>query len=288
MSPAIAGARTPSELEGANAHCQTPIVQTVSTPGASAHQALRRFVERIDVLTPRPDEKEIRVDTLPDGKTCLVFRHLGNGRGDIGIRGPYTAAHYKRAPVIPLALCVVFRPGGAYPFFGGPIDLLTNRIVSLDDVWGPNARHLLDRLLTTTGSRDVARSAKCIVEGALIDRLRRLPFETAGAVAARAAVTLFDRNELTVDEVAGRVGMSSRHLRRSFHATVGVGPKTYARFVRFQHALALGRSRRTWTEVAQKTGYFDQAHLNADFRELARLSPAAAVRGSLVDIENCP
>jgi AraC-like DNA-binding protein len=67
-----------------------------------------------------------------------------------------------------------------------------------------------------------------------------------------------------------------RHLRRTFQATVGVGPKTYARIARFQRAVALGRSRPgRWSEVARAAGYFDQAHLTADFRELARVAPGA-------------
>jgi transcriptional regulator GlxA family with amidase domain len=80
----------------------------------------------------------------------------------------------------------------------------------------------------------------------------------------------------SIDDVASALGLSSRHLRRTFQATVGFGPKTYARIARFQRALALGRAAPgRWSEVAHAAGYFDQAHLSADFRELARVSPGA-------------
>src|SRR3954468_9461424 len=63
---------------------------------------LDRFVARIDVVKPRPGEPHRVVDHLPDGTSCLVFRALGGGAGDASVRGPWTRAHYKLAPSIPL------------------------------------------------------------------------------------------------------------------------------------------------------------------------------------------
>jgi hypothetical protein len=48
------------------------------------------------------------VDHLPDGTTTLILRILGDGTGDVSVRGPLLRAHYKIAPAIPLALRVSF------------------------------------------------------------------------------------------------------------------------------------------------------------------------------------
>ncbi len=54
-----------------------------------------------------------------------------------------------------------------------------------------------------------------------------------------------------------------------------MGPKLFARIVRFQAALdRKARSKsRTWTEVAQEFGYFDQMHMIHDFDQFAAEKP---------------
>jgi len=234
---------------------------------------LDRFVARVDVLRPQPGELRRTVDILPDGTTSLLFRARGGGEGDLSVRGPLTRAYYKTAPSIPLGVRVVFQPGGAYPFFGRPVADFTDRLVPLEEVWGARARALLDELLEAAGR---GGDAVAVIERTLVERLREHLFEPACAVQARAGVRMLERGAQSIDDVASALGLSSRHLRRTFQATVGFGPKTYARIARFQRALALGRAAPgRWSEVAHAAGYFDQAHLSADFRELARVSPGA-------------
>ena len=174
---------------------------------------------------------------------------------------------------MPLQIRVVFRPGGAYPFFGAPVDALADRMVPLVDLWGADGARVLDRLVVgAERGGDVAE----IVRDALVARLRAAPFEPPSAVAARAAVAQLVEGERSIDAVARNVGLSARHLRRAFLATVGVGPRTFARIVRFQRALALGRAAPgRWSDVALATGYCDQAHLTAEFRKLALVSPGS-------------
>ena len=56
--------------------------------------------------------------------------------------------------------------------------------------------------------------------------------------------------------------------RRSL-AAFGYGPKTLARILRFQRALALARAGTPLAEVAVRSGYADQAHLAREVRALA-------------------
>jgi transcriptional regulator GlxA family with amidase domain len=79
-----------------------------------------------------------------------------------------------------------------------------------------------------------------------------------------------------VDEIAADTGFSARRLHELFRAQVGVPPKRYARILRFRHSLdrLSGAPALDMAGVAQDCGYFDQAHLSRDFRELARLTPS--------------
>jgi transcriptional regulator GlxA family with amidase domain len=77
--------------------------------------------------------------------------------------------------------------------------------------------------------------------------------------------------------VAAELGWSRRHLTGLFTEAVGLPPKTYARLLRFQRARQLIASGddTTLAQVALDAGYYDQAHLNRDFREFAGAPPTA-------------
>jgi transcriptional regulator GlxA family with amidase domain len=79
-----------------------------------------------------------------------------------------------------------------------------------------------------------------------------------------------------VESLARSSAYSERHLRRRFTASVGYGPKTYARIVRFQRARTLVSRRRTPLEqIARRTGYADHGHLTREFVALAGVPPSA-------------
>ena len=77
------------------------------------------------------------------------------------------------------------------------------------------------------------------------------------------------------------LGVSERQLRRRFDQTVGYGPKTLDRVLRFQRfvsrdaAIAGGDER--LARVAAELGYSDQAHLTRDCVALSGLTPSALV-----------
>lgn len=83
-------------------------------------------------------------------------------------------------------------------------------------------------------------------------------------------------------EVARELGWSDRRLLRAFRRWVGPPPTVYARLVRFRRALALLGSAQPLADVALACGYYDQAHLNRDFKAFAGVTPGAYV-GSVQD-----
>ncbi|HEY6251665.1 MAG TPA: DUF6597 domain-containing transcriptional factor, partial [Candidatus Angelobacter sp.] len=59
---------------------------------------------------------------------------------------------------------IVFHPGGFAPFASDAVDLFSNQSIALEDVWGPAARGLRDRLRET-----VSPHAKfCVLEDFLL------------------------------------------------------------------------------------------------------------------------
>ena len=80
-----------------------------------------------------------------------------------------------------------------------------------------------------------------------------------------------------MNAVAVDLGVSERHLRRVFRENVGVSPKAFAKLMRFRCALRAANedTHASWASIAAAAGYYDQAHLIAEFRAIAGVTPSA-------------
>jgi AraC-like DNA-binding protein len=76
-------------------------------------------------------------------------------------------------------------------------------------------------------------------------------------------------------------GLSKKQLIHRFREQIGVTPKLYARIIRLRRALTLLHEGSCHpADVAAAAGYYDQPHMNLDFRELAGLTPRDFVRAT--------
>ncbi|HWM03207.1 MAG TPA: helix-turn-helix domain-containing protein, partial [Actinophytocola sp.] len=161
-------------------------------------------------------------------------------------------------------------PLGAYTLLGVPMDELAGRVVDLADLLGRDGLRLTERLADTPGW--AARFA--VLDEFLLDRAERgpTPAPEVGLVWRRLVET--GGNE-PIGALANEVGWSRRHLVTRFRQQVGLPPKTVARVIRFEGMLRrLGTAGATeWTRIAADCGYYDQAHMNRDFREFAGTTP---------------
>jgi len=81
---------------------------------------------------------------------------------------------------------------------------------------------------------------------------------------------------LSIASLAPALGVTRQHLARAFARHVGVPPKTFARVTRVRRALAKARVATAvdWAALAIDVGYYDQAHLAGEVRELTGRTPS--------------
>jgi AraC-like DNA-binding protein len=162
-------------------------------------------------------------------------------------------------------------PLGARRLFGRPMHELSNEVVPLEEVL-PGTQELVNRL------RD-ARSWSARFE--LLDEflLRQLvrSVDPSPEVEWSWARLHGSHGRTPIRELADELGWSHRRLIARFRDQVGLAPKMFARVIRFDRAVRQLRAptTRSLAEIALDCGYFDQAHLNREFREFAGTSPAA-------------
>ena len=88
----------------------------------------------------------------------------------------------------------------------------------------------------------------------------------------------------SIGRICDRLGRSRRHLAAQFRDQIGLPPKSVARILRFNRAVSLlSRPDADLAGIAFECGYYDQAHLNRDFRAFAEKSPGAFARQIVPD-----
>ncbi len=194
------------------------------------------------------------------------------------VAGMHAAPSLVRA-ASPSWSCIELRltPLAASRILGLPMHELTNRTVELEDVL-PEARELLDRLQDAP-TWDFRFD---LVEGFLARRLDASIPPPPGVEWSWARLRR-SGGRASIGALASELGWSHRRLIARFREHVGLAPKAVARVLRFDRAVAALRvpERAEIAEVAFACGYFDQAHLNREFRELAGTTPAAFVGAAL-------
>ncbi|GGQ79423.1 helix-turn-helix transcriptional regulator [Streptomyces flaveolus] len=194
---------------------------------------------------------------LPDGCMDLLWHD-----GRLLVAGPDTRAHATDGAPGRWA-GVRFYPGTAPALLGVPAHELRDRRVDLADLWpATEARRLTARV---NAASDPARGLE---EAALSRAAGSGPPDPL----LRRIVAALDAGR-PVAATADELGIGARRLYRRSLAAFGYGPKTLARVLRLQRALALARGGTPLAETAARAGYADQAHLARDVRELAGVPP---------------
>lgn len=187
---------------------------------------------------------------LPDGCLDLIWSD-----GRLLVAGPDTVAMEMQSPAGRVYAGLRFRPGTGPSVFGVPASELRDSRVGLDEIW---PRRVVRELTERVGE------APDKVGGLLAIARPRIRVDPV-----MEAVVAGLREGRPVAAVAGGVGLSERQLlRKSLHA-FGYGPKTLARVLRMEKALALAARGVPPATVAASVGYADQAHLSREVKALA-------------------
>jgi AraC-like DNA-binding protein len=186
------------------------------------------------------------------------------------VAGLHDRAVVTEHPGEQLGIQMDLAPLGARTLLGVPMGELARQVVDLEALVPPA---FLERLAATAGW--AARFD--LLDAFLLARLDdgAPPRPDVAFAWARLAET---HGAIGVAQLCAELGCSRRHLAGRFAHDVGLGPKAIGRILRFRRVLGLlaeedGPGR--FADIAAAGGYYDQPHLNRDFRELAGCTPGA-------------
>ena len=159
-------------------------------------------------------------------------------------------------------------PPAVRALFGVPAGELGHRTVGLEELLGPEAGYLAERL----NDAPSAAARFQAIDGALMRRLDRVRVPPRPDVARAWTLLRESGGRMQVGALADALGCSRRHLVDRFAEEVGVSPKVAARLMRFEAARArLGEV--PLARLAAECGFSDQAHLAREFRALGGAPP---------------
>jgi AraC-like DNA-binding protein len=180
---------------------------------------------------------------------------------------------------------VQFAPGGAAPFLHMPMSDLEDGSFDMRDLWGDEAGWMRERVLEARTPQAMLK----VLEQYLLEVLKA-PQRLHPAVIYMAGELDICDGPARVQAVTQQIGLSQRRLAQLFHEQVGVSPKTFHRVRRFQHTIKRLHGMRSadWAELAVECGYYDQAHLSHDFRQIAGMTPSAYLAAATEHLNHVP
>ena len=140
--------------------------------------------------------------------------------------------------------------------------------ISLEEVDPKLYRELTDSFIYSDSVDDMIE----IWEKAMYQRMEQ--DAVSGAVLNAASVIYMNHGLMKVGEVATEIGYCERHLNRLFQSQIGMSTKQYLGLTRFNYVLkSIQFSSLHLAALSQKAGYFDQAHMDKDFKKICGISP---------------
>lgn len=235
---------------------------------------LRPFVRAFLIIE---SDNQIGNRVLPDTAMVIAFRYKGVVFDTQGQRNPLPSSVLTGLqPASRLltyanhtaSVLVLFREGGAAPFFREPLHELFGSSLPLDILMpARDLAEIEDRLSQANDNWERIR----IVEQFLRSKLK---WPSPDPLLLQAVATIqADRGSTVINRLARSLGISQDAFEKRFRRSVGTTPKQFARIVRFRHLIQAHKPGQHLTDLAYEGNYFDQAHFINDFRSFTGQTP---------------
>lgn len=207
------------------------------------------------------------------------------GRFQAFIGGLHDSPAYIRHDGRQHGIAVELTPLGARRLLGMPAGELAYAVVQMEDLLGPAASALVERLVEAPGWRERFE----VLDEALVRCLKDGPQPVPEVIWAWDQLVSV-AGGVEVSTLAAEVGYSRRHLAELFRREMGLAPKTAARVLRFQASrrLIARPSPPTLAAAAAAAGYYDQAHMAREWSEIAGCSPSVWMAEELPSVQDEP
>lgn len=173
-------------------------------------------------------------------------------------------------------------PWAVERLFGMAATEFTQGVVPLEDIWGNNARVLIEQLSEISSWQE---------RFALLERVLSEELATSSSIVQPEIQWAWSQLEhyggcIQIRQLAKTIGWSDRYFATRFREQIGIAPKAAARRIRFNraHQLLKDSEHPALSEIAAICGYSDQSHFAREFRQFSGCSPAVYRKARFPDL----
>jgi AraC-like DNA-binding protein len=163
-----------------------------------------------------------------------------------------------------------FKPEGIYNAFRVPASEVHQGFADMESFTGSHFREFCSSLRESVSHPGmISLTEKYLLKRLNSSRLNLYYLNIAAEIIRQ------KNGVISMNELAGKVFISTRQLEREFKQKLGISPKSYMRIARLNEVNRKINSgeRIDLTELSYTAGYSDQAHFIRDFREFTGESP---------------
>ena len=179
---------------------------------------------------------------------------------------PYNVHFKKRVKVFGIR----FKPEAIYHIFGIPASELSAYFADAECVAGKSFHEFTLRIMDSKSELEmISISEKYLLKNISESKLNLYYLNKSVEIIRK------HKGILSMDELAGKVYISTRQIEREFKQKIGISPKSYMRIARLNEVNRMinSRQRLNLTEISFAAGYSDQAHFIRDFKHFTGESP---------------
>jgi AraC-like DNA-binding protein len=145
-------------------------------------------------------------------------------------------------------------------------------MVPLEEILGDESHKMMAKLDVSLSDADMVAAIECAIEA----QIARINVRQEDMQMAKFDAIARIDSTIRIDEAAAQVGLSVRQLERRCLESFGLTPKTILRRSRF---LDMATAMRGFSDPSEEElaalRYFDQSHLNREFRRFFGMTPKA-------------
>ena len=212
------------------------------------------------------------VMVFPDGCVDIIFRYDKASESFRPAIVGTTTSYIEVTSEYIHSFGVRFKPAGITAFTRVPVEEFTNRNVDLefiDTIFEKSFFEVLPEQKTIW-------ELMAYMNHYLTNRLPYLYHPDKQIICAVDFIQ-FSKGQLSLSKVASEICLGQRQFERKFKSKIGVSPKTFAKVIRFKHAMRCLKNYpdKDLLSVALECGYYDHTHLIKDFKALSGSAPTS-------------
>lgn len=220
-----------------------------------------------------PDGVDVKSWVTPSGQANIVFQFEG-ARGWQGrVIGPRTKAFQSGKTGHGVLIGALLCPASLFYWTGREAKSLADAYPRLEEVFGLPGNTVVQSICEAMD--DFHKQVEVL--SAFLEPQWSAKKEAESRWASEVFAEIASADDVTcISKLAEKFDCSERTIQRLFDRHIGISPKFLVRTRRFQGAVKtmMNRAAIDWADLSLSLGYYDQAHLLKDFRDITGRCPS--------------